>query len=330
MTDLTIFTEKTSITESFPSVREVLDNPDLIMAFEKYVLEGAMSKKTMRCYLSDFNHFREWCKVNDVAVMDAPPTAIAMYLESEAIRGMRMSTLVRKRAGIRFFYALAKLDSPTERLLVSKMLEKIGKDFGSKKTQKSPMTFEIIKQMLTHCDDTPMGIRDALVLKLCYLAALRRSNLVMLNVEDISYEDEGIFVYIERSKTDKMGQGKYIPVLDGELKIKEAIAKWLAVAEITSGKIFWQVTKMGKVLKNKPLRDQAVSLIVKKYIRKIGLDPEKYSGHSPRAGFVTSALDAGEDAFKIMNVTTHTSMEMIRVYDRRVNGLKNHPGKKIS
>ncbi len=47
--------------------------------------------------------------------------------------------------------------------------------------------------------------------------------------------------------------------------------------------------------------------IVKRYAEAVGLDPSKYSGHSLRAGFVTSAAIHRARLDKIMEVTRHTN-----------------------
>jgi len=70
-----------------------------------------------------------------------------------------------------------------------------------------------------------------------------------------------------------------------------------------------------------------VALIVKRYARKARLDPARFSGHSLRAGFVTSALEHGADLFKIMDITRHRRVETLREYDRRAKAFKNHAGK---
>ena len=44
-----------------------------------------------------------------------------------------------------------------------------------------------------------------------------------------------------------------------------------------------------------------------------------FSGHSLRAGFVTSSLDHKVDLFKIMGITGHVKVDTLRCYDRREN-----------
>ena len=55
-----------------------------------------------------------------------------------------------------------------------------------------------------------------------------------------------------------------------------------------------------------------------------GFDPTEFSGHSLRAGFVTSAAEKGATADRIMDHTGHRSVAMVRVYTRRADAFADH------
>ena len=59
--------------------------------------------------------------------------------------------------------------------------------------------------------------------------------------------------------------------------------------------------------------------MVKRYAAAAGLDAAKYSGHSLRAGPVTSAAVAGVPEHVIMKTTGHKSSAMVRRYIRDAN-----------
>ena len=75
------------------------------------------------------------------------------------------------------------------------------------------------------------------------------------------------------------------------------------------------------------LTDRSVAQIVKDRAGAAGFDASLFSGHSLRAGFVTSALEAGADLLKVMDVTRHTQVDTLKAYDRRAHAFKNHAGK---
>ena len=65
---------------------------------------------------------------------------------------------------------------------------------------------------------------------------------------------------------------------------------------------------------------------MKRYAAMAGLDPAEFSGHSLRAGFVTSAAETGATIFKIAEVSRHKSTGVLAGYVRRVDLLKDHVG----
>jgi integrase len=64
------------------------------------------------------------------------------------------------------------------------------------------------------------------------------------------------------------------------------------------------------------LSASAVATIVKQRVARIGLDPTRYSGHSLRAGYATSAAAAGLPVWKIKGQTGHVSDAMLSRYIR--------------
>jgi hypothetical protein len=122
---------------------------------------------------------------------------------------------------------------------------------------------------------------------------------VALQVEDLVETPDGLRVIIRRSKTDQEGQGAEVAILRSfRLRPVEAVRSWLA-AGISTGPVFRPVLKGGRV-QAVPLSASSAAQIVKTYAERAGLDPAAYAGHSLRAGFLTSAAEAGASVFKMM------------------------------
>jgi integrase len=174
--------------------------------------------------------------------------------------------------------------------------------------------------------DTLAGIRDRAIVLLGFAAALRRSELVAVDVSDIEPRRKGIVLHKRRSKTDQEGKGAKIPVPRGNaLKPVDALEAWLKASGISEGPLFRAVHRSGVLLKHR-LSDRDVARIVKRSVAAAGIDAKVFSGHSLRAGFVTSALDAGVDALKIMPITGHVKVDTLKEYDRRENDFDSHAG----
>jgi integrase len=77
------------------------------------------------------------------------------------------------------------------------------------------------------------GLRDRTLLLVGWAAALRRSELVALEVADMSFEPEGVVLTIRRSKTDREGAGATVAVPFGAEEATcpvGALRRWLETA----------------------------------------------------------------------------------------------------
>jgi integrase len=147
---------------------------------------------------------------------------------------------------------------------------------------------------------------------------MRRSELVALNVDDIRKVAEGIVLRINRSKTDQDGAGQLVAVPYAthhpELDPVLALRRWLDRAHIDSGAIFVGIDKWG--VKRGRLEPKSVATIIKRRAKAVGLDPDRFAGHSLRAGFATAAAQAGASDRAIMATTRHRSLATMHRYVR--------------
>ena len=74
------------------------------------------------------------------------------------------------------------------------------------------------------------------------------------------------------------------------------------------------------------IRHSSIADIIKSYVRLAGVKGAEVSGHSLRSGFMTSALEAGAEPYRVQDTTRHKCIETLRAYDKRVNVLKDHAG----
>jgi integrase len=135
--------------------------------------------------------------------------------------------------------------SPTDSILVKATIRGIRRTLGSAaRHQKAAITAKAIGAMLDSCDDSLLGRRDRALIVLCFAAALRRSELVALQVEDLSFNEKGMDVQIRRSKGDQEGKRTTLPVLHGAHLFPVAAVKgWIGAAELTTGPLFRHVKK---------------------------------------------------------------------------------------
>ena len=311
------------------SITARVSEPALTVAEADAVRGFALAEKseaTRRGYRSDFGGFSRWCEGRGVSPLPASSAAVAAFLASEATGGAKASTLSRKLASIRYAHRLAGVASPTDLEQVRAVMRGIRRDHGAAPHQKAPATAERVRDMLALTPGTLKGKRDRALLALGMAGAFRRSELVALQVADLERVPEGLRVTIRKSKTDQEGAGHVIAILRGsKLKPVRAVLDWLEAAGITSGPVFRSINRHGQV-SAAGLTPQTVALVVKHYADAAGLDPDEFAGHSLRAGFLTSAAEAGADVLRMMEVSRHKRVETVRSYVRRANLFRGHAG----
>jgi integrase len=102
--------------------------------------------------------------------------------------------------------------------------------------------------MLQDMPEDLRGLRDRALLLLGFSGALRRSDLVALDISDLEETAEGLHVRIRCSKTDQEGAGDFVSIPHGSrLRPVAAVKVWLEAAGITAGPIFRSIKKGGLV-----------------------------------------------------------------------------------
>jgi integrase len=163
-----------------------------------------------------------------------------------------------------------------------------------------------LKAMVSASPDMMAGKRDRALILLGFAGALRRSELVALDLADIEESDAGLRLTIRQSKTDQDDEGATIAIAHGTIACPvRALRAWLDAAGIESGALFRAVNKAGAVASGR-LTDRSVANIIKSMVGSIA---STFSGHSLRSGFLTSAASNGASIFKMMDVSQHKSVD---------------------
>lgn len=286
-------------------------------------LGAALADNTLRAYQGDIKHFFDWG-----GVIPASPEQVATYIAHHATT-LACATLSRRLVAIARAHAAQGLTSPTNSELVRTTLQGVRRSRGSAVRQVAPLQKSQIIKMVRGLQGL-RGLRDKALLLIGFGGALRRSELVSLNVEDIRFTGEGTLIRLRRSKTDQEGRGRNIaiPYARGRHCPSRNLQAWLETSGITTGAVFRRVNRYDQLLPQR-LSGQAVALIVKQRAANAGLDSRVFSGHSLRAGFVTNAASRGASTSSIRVQTGHKSDATLQRYIRDSKIFSNNPNLKI-
>lgn len=290
---------------------------------------GSRAASTWRAYEADWRAFEAWCRAVKLAPLPATSHTVALYLSAEAKRGLAPSTLGRRLAAIRLMHVGARHPSPHDAIEVAEVLRGIRRAWKRPPAQKAPAVDEEVKRMVDAVEpQTLRGLRDRALLLLGFAGALRRSELVALDAEDFVAHPEGLAVMIASSKTDQEGEGQVIAiprVPHSPYCPVQAVLDWQVVAGIGTGPLFRRMHR-GDCVGCSRLTAQSVALIVKRLAVTVGLDAERYAGHSLRSGFLTSAARSRASIFKMADQSRHKSLDVLRAYVRSEERFENHAG----
>jgi|TARA_B100002003_G_scaffold106508_1_gene98970 site-specific recombinase XerD len=285
-------------------------------------LQNSKSANTLRAYQSDFKDFSAFCSKNRLSFMPTEPKILSLYLTHLSATS-KFSTLKRRIASISVIHKLKGHYLDIKHPLIMENLHGIKRIKGSNQKAKKPLLINDLKLIINVIDQTNQTeikkIRDKALILIGFSGGFRRSELVNIEYEDLEFVNEGVKIFIKRSKTDQSGEGmiKAIPYFNNKLFCPVTNLKNLiAYSNVKSGKVF-------------DISDKSVALIIKKYASLSGLDPNRYGGHSLRSGFATSAAESGAEERHIMTMTGHKTTQMVRRYIQEANLFKNNALNKI-
>ncbi|WP_282159411.1 site-specific integrase [Shimia thalassica] len=281
-----------------------------IEAVEHFIRES-LSENTRKAYRSDLEHFLDWG-----GELPASGDLVASYLADHA-EALAPSSLARRMATLSKVHQANAWPNPCRSEIVRATMRGIKRVKGTAQVQARPLLRKDLFTLLDALGDDPCGKRDRALLLIGWAGGFRSSELVGLDLADIEEVREGLVLHLRRSKTDQMGQGRKIGIPIGRARHcpVAALSVWLGVLSADNGPIFRPVDRHSNVQPDR-LRSDAVSNILRKRLTNAGIDPDGYSGHSLRAGLITSAIKAGVPAYKVRAQTGHGSDQMLSRYLR--------------
>ena len=191
---------------------------------------------------------------------------------------------------------------------------------------KRAVTRDVLDRLIATCaSDRLADTRDLAILLLAFASGgRRRSEVARLRVEQLRNEppapvdprDAGsptlpcLAIQLGRTKTrDADEEGRELLVGPPV----EALREWLERADIKKGPIFCAIDRWDAV-EEKALTPQSINLIVKRRCGMAGLEPDAFSAHGLRAGYLTEAARQGVALPEAMQQSQHRSVQQAASY----------------
>jgi integrase len=255
------------------------------------LLAAATSANTRRTYQSAIRHFLAWG-----GLLPADEGAIIRYMLACAETHNPRTVALRITALSRW-HVHQDFRDPTATTTVRKTLLGIARTHGKPRRQAKALPVEDldrISEVLSKAG-TLRAVRDNALLQVGFFGGFRRSELVAIRVQHISWETEGVTITLPRSKTDQTGEGivKALPYGSGLRCPVTALRIWLEQAGLTDGFVFRSISRWGRIQPD-GLHASSVNGLLSAAASQAGLAyAPSLSSHSLRRGMATSARRAG-------------------------------------
>lgn len=304
---------------------------DLLPIAQQAVVHATNSRapNTRLAYGKYWEQFAKWCARHRLEYLPAEPETVAIWLTDRA-REVSISTLRVALSAIRHFHKAKGLANPAEHPTPAQVWEGIKREKTTRQVQKSAITPSDLRGMVRRCGTDVIGVRDRAMILLAFAAALRRSEVEALNVDDIEFVEHGLIVHVRQSKTDQTGAGEIVGVpyaAERDLCPVLALKDWMSLlcGDVGRDDPLFRVVGQQNEVSGHRLGGRSVANTVKRLAGDNGMDASEYSGHSLRAGLATAAVDKGVDILPLMRHCRWRSVNTPKRYYREKDAFRQNP-----
>lgn len=281
------------------------------------LLRSRRASSTMAAYSSAWADFEAWCREAGRSSLPADSETVSLYA-TWRLKYDKCSTVDKRLAAIAFTHRQNRQANPINPD-VRAVVSGARRQRKERPKQAHPLTVPQLREVVVKLRGKPAAVRrDRAIILTAWAGALRRSELLALDLSDVSFDGRGAVLLVRSSKTDQMGKGRRVAIWPGERGTTcpvVALQAWLQWRGKEDGPLFLRVDPDGK-LTNRRITTHDYNDLIKAAVASAGIDPAGYSGHSLRAGACTAAAASGASDLAVMQLAGHRSLNTTRQYMR--------------
>jgi site-specific recombinase XerD len=279
----------------------------LITRFESYLIaEKRVSHNTFDAYKRDIAQYAGYLKNNNISLEAATIAEVKNFLQFLHERSITPRSMARKISSLKTFYSYLhqhhNFDHHARDIAMPKLEKKLPQYLSEQE----------IEQLLaaTEKDETPLGLRNKVMVYLLYVSGMRITELVSLKKSAIHF-DTGLV-----SVTGKGGKDRMVPLPQETLTLlrdyfENVYPRLLTQSGVVVESEFAFPIFYGK--KAKHISRQAFWVILKKIVRESGLQ-SFVSPHKLRHSLATHLLKKGADLRSLQLLLGHEQLSTVQIY----------------
>ena len=276
-----------------------------IKDFIKYLSnEKRYPETTITSYQKDLDNYSKFIKNKNINYKTINKDEIRSYLKYLDELNYSKTTISRILSTLRHFYQYLMINK-----VVSVNMFKLIKN--PKKDKKLPnfLQSDELQKIFDSIDiETPLGIRNRLIVELLYASGLRVSELTNLSIDSINLNTREIRVLGKGSKERIVFFGEYAK-------------KYLNMYLEQSRPLLINKIKTNILILNnngEPITSRGIELIIDKVVRAAALK-HNISPHVLRHTFATDLLNNGADLKSVQELLGHSSLSTTQIYTHITN-----------
>jgi len=252
------------------------------------------SRQTLTAYRSDLMDVYEFLRTSQSTLFDAQSEELTLYLGSLMKRGLRASSIQRKRSALSTWYSFLQQEGMRE----DNPVRNLPKQRRGRSLPKNMSEDDVDKLLQAPDADSIHGLRDRCMLELMYATGMRVSELVGLQLGCLDMQ-AGILRVVGKGDKERL-----IPF--GE-EADSWLSQWLQQRPYAANAFVFP-GRAGKAMSR-----QNFWLRMRKYAEEIGLKPLP-SPHVLRHAFATHLLNHGADLRSVQMMLGHANITTTEIY----------------
>ncbi len=282
----------------------VIGMKDIINEFLDYITyEKKYSNNTEVNYEIDLYRFEEFLRINHKNYLKIKYEDVSNFIISLQKSGYKSTSINRIISTLRSFYHYLE----KEKIITSNPFNLVS---NLKTDKRLPNYFKYNEylEMINTLTDSPLDIRNRLILELLLATGMRVSELSSVKISDINFSNREIKVKGKGSKERVVFYGSYASdALDNYLHNSRGIL----LSERISDYLF--INNNGS-----PLTSRGVRLIIENIVRKASIH-SKVTPHTFRHTFATMLLNEGCNIKSVQELLGHASLSTTGIYTHLTN-----------
>lgn len=257
-----------------------------------------LSKHTVAAYRSDLHKLEVWCQDQSVILIDLEQGQLEQYIWIQHQQGISKRSISRQMSSFRKFYLYLvqqgyRLSSPMQGIKPPKLITSVPQVLTEKQVQallEAPDT------------QTTIGIRDKAMLETLYATGLRVTELIQLQMTDISLV-QGLIRVIGKGDKERL------------VPLGEVAVEWIELYIHTARQDLTQKPTDTLFLstRGQGMTRQAFWYRIKAYALPLGIH-QTVSPHQLRHAFATHLLNHGADLRALQMLLGHSDISTTQIY----------------